>query len=701
MLQNISIQYPSWYILLCLALGIVYTAILYYRENKFESSPRYAIYGLALLRFLSSSLIAFLLLQPLLKKQKEETKDPKVIILEDKSTSVSYATSKEELLIYNQGIERLNEELGEKYDIIRLNFGSNVSLNPLDSTNSLGSNLAQAIHYLDDNYADQNIGSVILSSDGIYNQGKNPLYQKLRIKAPLNTILLGDTSIRRDISIQNVLHNKIAYLEDKFVIEVQIDAKQCALKNTQLSVSKVNGNKSTRLNSTRLNINSNNEFLTHSFELKAENSGIMHFRINVTEIEGETTLTNNVRDIFVEVLDAKQSILILADAPHPDLSALNQSITNNKNYEVDTRFIGDTKDVIWKDIDLVILHNLPSEHNDLSTIVKNLDRLKTPRLYIAGANTNLFKLNNIQTITKYNGNSNSLEDIQPAINNQFKLFDLSEDLKKFLNAVPPLKSTFGSYNEENLSSPLLYQKIKKIKTNYPLLSFSDISGIKSGVWNAEGIWKWRFYDFQETQSFDRFNTFIGQLIQYLTVKNDKRRFRVNIAKRNFLESENIIFDAQLYNNSFELINEPDVEISIYNQDQKEYPFTFSKISNYYSLNCGKLENGIYTYKASVNFNNERLTSSGQFSISDVQLEQYNLRADKNLLSALSDKYNGKMYDVHSIEDLKEQILRNENMKPIIFTSNSTESLLHWKWMFLIILLLLSIEWFLRRYWGNY
>src|SRR6185436_20095022 len=84
-------------------------------------------------------------------------------------------------------------------------------------------------------YEGQNLGAVILASDGIYNQGSNPVYNNKKLKTTVYTIALGDTTFPRDVLIKRVRSNAIAYLGNSFPIE--IEAAAYGYNGTNLSVS--------------------------------------------------------------------------------------------------------------------------------------------------------------------------------------------------------------------------------------------------------------------------------------------------------------------------------------------------------------------------------------------------------------------------------------------------------------------------------
>jgi hypothetical protein len=699
MIEKISFQYPGWFLLVCLVIAFAYSYLLYKREAKFKDSGKWVKPSMSLLRFLSVLLILLLLLSIFIKSLKEEKKEPIVVLAQDRSTSITAATNKDKLIQINNAINDLKKSLQGKYEVQSLYFSEDVSTDK-DSFGGKSSNLSNVVNYIYENYADQNIGAIILSSDGIYNEGSNPTYENVKFNAPLHTIALGDTTIRKDLLIKNVLHNKIAYLGDQFMVQVDIAANNCANNNTKLRVEKVNEQGRKLISEYPLNIDNPNYFNTQQILLEADETGIVKYTLSLTSLNGEISSVNNRRDIYVEILDGRQNILIFANAPHPDIAAFNSIITNNKNYKVTTAFAGNDK-VTISDYDLIIMHNLPSETYDATAEMNVINNKNIPILFIAGTQINQTKFNAAQDVIKIKGNNKTNEDVEPTLNSTFNLFTLSDGLKSFFGKFPPFVSQFGTFEATATANVLLYQKIKKIPTKYPLFAYGEKSGVKTGVIAGEGIWKWKISDFVENGNYDNISELVNKSIQLLTVKDDKRKFRVNLAKNLFKENENILFEGQLYNDAYEMINEPDVNLTIKDQNKKEYKYSFSKTNNYYTLDAGLFPEGSYNYTATTNYKGNPLVATGKFSIQSIQLEQYNLTARHDVLRSLSQKFYGKTYYPDEIKNIAKDILDNKSIKPMIFTSTSTKSLIHFKWLFLLILLLLSAEWFMRRYFGSY
>ena len=154
--------------------------------------------------------------------------------------------------------------------------------------------------------------------------------------------------------------------------------------------------------------------------------------------------------------------------------------------------------------------------------------------------------------------------------------------------------------------------------------------------------------------------------------------------------------AELYNKAFELVNQPDVPITIKNKSGKTYSFQFSRNNQSYQLNAGSLSVGEYTFEAQTKLGNENFKASGNFSIKALVAEAAQSAADHQLLFALAKQNGGEMLFPDQLNQLPALIRKNENIKTIVYQDNNYREVIDEKWIFGLILLLLSLEWFLRR-----
>ena len=697
---GLTFQYPSWFMIFCVLLGLAYALTLYYKSNTFKEKPPALTWLFGVLRFLSVSLLSLLLLSPILQSLSVEKKNPIIVLAQDHSESIKAGMSKEDSTAYVAGFQQLKEELKDDYEVVEYSFGEEVREGADFQFTDKTSNLSSVLSTAYDLYSNQNLGAVILASDGIYNEGSNPIYAGAKLNVPIFTVAMGDTTIKKDLVLKRVFHNKIAYLGDRFSIQADVTASNCLGSSTRLVISRLGAGQSKKLQEIPISINNNDFFNTEEIILEANQAGVQRYLLEVVAINGEITTVNNRQEIFIDVLDARQKILIVANSPHPDISAFKQLILGNKNYEVDVTFASNIdKNVV--EYDFVILHQIPSVTSPSSALLKQLNDRKIPRLFVIGNQSNINEVSRAQPFVSITGSISKTNEVQGIIDDNFNLFTLEDDLKREVVKFPPLVAPFGDFKAAANADVLLYQKIGTVGTKYPLLTFGEQNGIKVGVLCAEGIWKWRLFNFLQHKNYETFDELLGKSIQFLTVKEDKRRFRVNVIKNIFNENEAIYFDGQLYNQSYELVNDPDVSLTIKDSKGKEFPFTFNKTTKAYALNTGYFPVGNYSFEAKVNATGKTLTSKGNFSVRPIQLEIFETTADHGLMRLLSNKFDGGMVYPSNIGDLKAMLDAKETIKPKLYDTLQTKNVINLKWLFFLIMGLLTLEWFGRRYFGAY
>ncbi|MEL7160617.1 MAG: hypothetical protein AAFN92_07650, partial [Bacteroidota bacterium] len=681
-MQNLSFEHPSWFLILCALAGLAVAFLLYYRERTFRDQPRGLVWGMGLLRWLGYSLLAALLLSPLLRYLDQDQQEPVVVLAQDVSESVGMET---DTAAYAASWTALREELSAKYRVVSYTFGEDVTEDGPLSFGAKRTNLDAVLTEISDVYGTQNLGAVVLATDGIYNEGTNPAYRNLQLQAPVYTVGLGDTTQRRDLLIRRVFHNKIAYLEDRFSVQIDVAARNALGTNTRMTVSRVGEGSGAPLHTETIVIDKNDFFTTREVILDADRPGVQRYRISLSGIGEEVSTANNRRDIFVDVLDARQKILLLGAAPHPDLTALRQALATGQNNEVELGYAGKFQGRL-ADYDLVVLHQLPSVKEAATAILTELERAKVPTLYILSELTPARAVSRAQDLLTFEGPVGAKgNDVSARPLGGFNLFTLSDELRQALPKYPPLTAPFGEFAAGPGASTVLRQRIGRVDTEYPLLVVGESRGVRTGVLAGTGLWQWRLFDFLEYGNHERFDELVSQLSQYLTVQEDKRRFRVSLAENIFDENEPVQLDAELYNSNYELVNDPEATVTITSQDGREYPFVFNRTSNAYTLNAGTLPVGNYRFRGRVNPGDGELTYDGRFSVQAVEVERYALEADHGLLRRLSDQYGGELLFPDELASLPGRLEAAGTVKPVQFTTVNTRSVIHLKWLFFALL----------------
>ena len=102
------------------------------------------------------------------------------------------------------------------------------------------------------------------------------------------------------------------------------------------------------------------------------------------------------------------------------------------------------------------------------------------------------------------------------------------------------------------------------------------------------------------------------------------------------------------------------------------------------------------YKSTIKVNNQVFSQSGAITIKAIVAEKINMVADHTLLFQLAQNTGGKLFAKNELDKLEKELMTSELIKPVTYTQKQLNDLIDLKWIFFLILGLLSLEWFLRK-----
>jgi hypothetical protein len=685
-----------WFLLLCAGVAFAGTYVLYYFSTDDAQTPLLKKI-LSALRFVVLFGIAFYLLQPLIKTLQRTIQKPIVVVVQDNSASLlKYTDSNYVRTVYPTKINELINALSAKYDVKTMSFGATTTDDLSLNFTQKRTNISNALKDIDTKYSGLNVGAVVLASDGNYNAGANPLQQAGVIKAPFYTVLMGDTLPKVDVAVTNVTHNSTVYLGNNFPLQAQLNALQLQGSSATVTVTS-NG---VTVAQQALNVASNDYYTSINLLAKATKVGKQAFDVVVKSSKKETNTANNRFTFYVDVIDSRQKILLLAAQPHPDVAALQQALSSNEAYEVTVK-TADKFDYNFNPYNLVVLHQLPSAtFTNMDGLVKGIAASTTSLLYVIGAQTQMNNFAQLNSGVSLLQNRNLVQETEPVYNTDFAQFTLDASTKEELQTWPPLNAFFGTYQVNADMNVLIKQAINNVTTNYPLIAVGQSQGKKTGVIVGEGLWRWRMANYKTKENTIAFDEIINKIVQFLAVKEQKENFKV-ICPQLFFEGDAIIIDAELYNNVFELINDNEVSLQVTDAAQKKYNYTFSKNDKSYTANIGQYAPGNYNYVASAMYNNKPYTRKGSFTVATINAEDNVINANTTLMRQLATQSGGRMYTAQTTDALKELLINQKELPSVSYSERTIDDFINYKWPCLLLILLLAIEWFVRKRNGLY
>jgi len=674
----------------CLALGVLYAWLLYRGEKNL--SPK-IMASLAILRALAVSILAWLLFAPLVKTLNYTLDKPIIIIGQDNSLSIGQIKPRGfDQKLYEEHLKTLQKKLSDEYEVKSYSFSDQVTDGLSFTNQGKQTDITAFLQKITDTYTNRNIGAIILSTDGIFNRGGNPLYTSNQLHVPVYTIALGDSTAKKDVLISNINYNNIVYLDDDFTIEIQVQAYQSNGEHTNLSVSQGG----VKIANQDVAIQGNAFVKNISLKLHAGKVGVQKYTVKLSPLKNEITDKNNEQTFYVEVIDGRQKVLLASVSPHPDLSVLKEAIQSNKHYEVKLLLGDELNSIDPSKFDVIILYQLPDAQNISAPFLSKCSLVKKPTWYILGAQSQLNIFNQVQNQVNIGSANGSVQEVYPELSSRFMGFNITDEEKRQILTYDPLLSPFGRLNVNTNVTPVLNQRIGKVSTQSPLLFFSNENGLKTAYLMGEGLWRWKLSEAENQIAGSAVNNLISRTVQYLSVKDDRRKFKVFTSKSDYGEGESIQFNGSLYNDNYQPINDPEVNLQIKNEAGKIFNYVFSKTSNAYELDAGSMEAGNYTYIANTIFDGHKLTATGSFYVNSLISEYQHTTADHQLLNTISKQSNGKMFQPQHLLEIINEIKKNENIKTISYEDRQYNELISLKWLFAVILLLLCTEWLVRK-----
>ena len=683
-----------WMLLVALLSGMAAAALLYVANKKQHYGKPLTIILFAL-RTLLVGLVVLLLFNPYMRQQFSSVEQPVVVVAHDNSASI--VLGKDSAFYQNDYLSQFSDfeaSIKEDFQVDEYLFGQDVrDFSELDFTDQL-TDVSSLLKSVERRYYKRNVGAVVLLSDGIYNRGFEPELLAEKFPFPIHTVVLGDTVSRPDLAVRNVHYNRQVALGSTFPIRVTVSARDLANRKATLTLSS-HGNV---IEKQEIEIPSNRFSKEIDFMLEADKKGVKQIDIELSGIAEEEQLLNNVKHIFVEVLDQKYKILCLAQSPHPDMAAIRSVL--NDNYEVDFAF---AKDGVpdCSPYDLLVLHQMPSSAVDFEGINKQLEKnTKLPVLFIVGQATDLSLLNKLQDAYEIrSGATNTVLNVKAHLNGSFSTFTIDAKCGEMLSKYPPLAMPHIELSAAKSHDDLLLQDVLGVKSGLPLLSFVR-GDRKMAFLFGTNVWRWRLYEYYQSKNHDVFDEVFSKSLKYLLLASDDGS--AIYCKEEFFTNEPVIITAELRNLANELVTEPELKAQLTNKLTDEtYDFVFSKRDHDYELNAGVLPEGLFIYKVEAQMGDRLISASGSFSVVALGIEAQQLTSDAARLRNLALLTNGKCYSARDLQQLADDLRADKRITSVEHHESRFQDLIHSRWIWFVLIGLAAIEWVLRKMFGSY
>lgn len=671
----LEFEQPLWWIVPALLIAAGLSFLLYSKKNVPWGKNQNLLLGF--LRFSALLLVLLLLLEPIIRHVVRTPERPLVVLALDNSASVAAVHSAEEQAAFLENLTLLANDLAEDkdYEVVLRPF-----VGQMDSLlfNAPVTDISAVIRSLENEYSGRNLAALALVTDGIFNRGVSPAY--LPYTFPVYTLGLGDTIPQRDVSISDVRHNTVAFRGNSFPILANISQKGFAGSRVDVRLSE-NGQ---TLESRSITLNEADQEV--QFLISSDAVGLRHYTVQVTEMSGEITFANNRYEVFIDILESKKQVRIAAASPHPDIRAIRQALESTGNYEVTVDIPALKKpEKMPANFDVQILFDGQAPVSGRSGIWRINTSQMGAHLKDAG-----FISVNVQ---------GRPDQVIPAYNTGFSKFSLSTEPERMGN-YSPLSVPFGEYTLTGPYEVLLYQQVGSVRTDKPLLAVLDDGSSRSAVSVAGGFWQWPLQEHARYGDDVLFAELVQKLVQYLSVTDQKKQFKVTRGRDVFTEGDVVHFDVEIFDDIYQPLEGQPYSIRITDEQDEVRTYEFVYGTESRTARTTRLPSGKYAYEARTTIGDKTLTERGELLVNALQLELRNLTADHQVLKQVSGKSDGRYFHLSEMEAFA-NTLRQSEFSGILHSHSERQPVNHLVWMLLLITALLTAEWVLRKIWGAF
>ena len=717
--MSLSFGSNPLFLIPCLLAAALLAFWVYHRTVPSVSRSKQTL--LTFLRASSLFIVLFLLFEPILHNLIRTERRPALAVLVDESQSLTlHGTSTEDSLSVAPLMEQaIRSFSGQDIpgDIHYFTFSdrttpfSNANIQSLDSLEYGGerTNMSQALDYVRDHLKDENLQGVLLLSDGQFNTGRNPIFQAERYPIPIHTVVVGDTTQKRDVQIRRVTTNEIAYVEDILPIQAGIISEDYANERVTVSLYESGA----LLQSETITLLPGTAEIPVNMEHIPTVPGLRRYTVTVSQLPGEATLRNNTQSFVVRVLENKKRILLLAATPEPDVAALQQLLALDKNLRVDpyiqkgtSGFYNESPLDSLNVYDAAILLGYPGTAASLE-VARNLARAienGLPALFVLSRQTNLQIYRDlfasVLPVTPRTVRTNFVESsFTPTPEGlQHPLLQVPNTDASSWSLLPPLVFNDSRWQTSPDARVLATQTVRGIPLRDPILVVQNRNRHRTAALLGAGTWRWKNLPEDLGEAGPVWPTLFSNTLQWITTREDDRPVRVNPIEDLFSGASSIQFSGQVYDESLNPVDGASLEVTVIASDGIEYPYTMSPVGNgNYILDAGVLPEGTYRYRSTAVKNGTDLgTDEGTFAVGSLTVEFNETQANGSLMRSIAQRSGGVFLDIQSVTDLSDHLQQSETFRSIFF-EEQIETELWQKYLFLIVIIvLLTTEWFIRK-----
>ena len=657
---------------------------------------------LIFLRSTTFLLTTFLLLQPKFSWTHFKYNELEWNIYVDNSVSISYHPT--------LSLQTIKTELEQiLYAISKKNIFSNLfsfsqKVNEIENTNQFdgtgsSTDLGSVLNHI--HFNQNNLAGAIIITDGQNNHGIDPLKLIDNIKVPIFTLGIGESKPLIDLSIEGVDAPTVAIKGENVNINVTIHSHGDL--NEKVNVILYSGEKI--IGSKYLNISGQGSRNQARFLFAPSNLGQNEYKVKVSSLSEEINIDNNQQKFFITILKDRYKVALITGAPSFNTGVIKNYIKNYPRVEIDhfirskNGYIPSLKSFWSTAYQLIVFDNYPIQSLKSKTLKiysKKITSDKSSLLWIIGQN---ISKTSAQSLTPFFHLDLKQENINPdkkswyfteeIINSNIIHGILNNKGSDFSDVFPPISTPYIFNSKHDNINPIAYQKSDDI---IPILFMGDVKNIRSIVWASTDLSNINF-NISNSNSNKIFPDIWSKLFSWLLKTGGDKNLYFRLNKQSYQQGEEIFITGSSIQDNISINNQAFIAIMNDSIEINSFELRFNPGTMRWEGNFWAPKPGNYKYKIVIQDGfSDPMVQKGKFIVEKSQIELNQVALNLPLLTNISYGTEAEYFPWQFRSQLINKIIPQESRLKI----NKSIILNEEKWVMIMLILLLSIEWIFRK-----
>jgi len=677
------------------------------------------------MRVASFMCLVLVFLDPRCVRTVEQEEKAKVLALVDRSASMALpvgAWGEAKPRARFDAARGLLREFSDRFaqaggEVETVYFSNGVSPAPVrgDSVtpNEQGTDIVRSLHDAVHRFEGEHVTAVVLFSDGVETEER--LVRRPLPDVPVFTVGLGDTTPPEDVRIKDVDYNAVVSVPSNSPIHATID--YTGSREKRATVQLAEGDQV--LFEQDLLLSPAQKEISLEIPVEYRESGRRQFRLSVDVDGHDAEKDNNERDIVVEAEKARAKILIVDLRPEWELHFLTDLLRRDQAYDFEVFSlpgrsappVGSVKKpeafmAELAECDAVVLLSVDESFvtGEVVTGLKRFVRERGGGMLVLPGNASLFERPNawkrLGDLLPVRGNPPfrwNLEYTSVLPGAQASTNPITTHLLPMLSQTEwqersPLLGYYASVSAKNAGEVLLSVKGRRV----PAMTYQTQGKGRVAVVSAGPLWRWKFLSDNNAV----YDEIVSRMMDVLSRGEETDRFVVSAKKNVFDAGENPVVFAELFNEKMQPVTGAPVRLEISRLDVAGDETPLEQVSmrrdaaqnTRFKAVLQTLQPGRYLVRGRADLPGRSISSKAhEIQVSATSVEYRRVEQDRMALVGMALRTGGQ-YSEASIDGIVGRI----NAQPRSSESASEITLRTSALLYLLILVLLSAEWMLRK-----